>query len=204
MKQGIAPVNPISGMERPSAEAREAYLTPENWAQFIGLVKEGDPFADLLWFMRETGCRPHEARIVETQHWDRENRRVVLERRNSKGRKMRRVIRLNDRAPEIVTRLALKHPEGRLFLNSKERPWTAFAVNNRFTKVKKNLEFEVFPYILRHSFCTDALLRGVDPLTVAILLGHKDASMVMKVYSHLTQNDEFLQKSLARRPAKAS
>lgn len=194
-KQGIISANPVSGMERPAAEPREAYLSPENWAKLIALVPDG-PFADLLWFMRETGCRPHEARIVEAKHWDRDNRRFVLERKSSKGKKVRRVIRLNDKATEIATRSALKNPDGPLFRNQNGRAWTPDAVNCRFANLKPKVDFEIFPYILRHSFCTDALLRGVDPLTVAILLGHKDASMVMKVYNHLIQNDEFLQKKL--------
>jgi hypothetical protein len=33
---------------------------------------------------------------------------------------------------------------------------------------------------------------------LGILMGHADATMVMRVYSHLTQNDEFLQQKLAQ------
>ena len=43
-------------------------------------------------------------------------------------------------------------------------------------------------YTLRHSWATHALERGVDPLTVAILMGHKDPSMLAKVYQHLSLN----------------
>lgn len=50
-------------------------------------------------------------------------------------------------------------------------------------------------YHLRHSFATRAIKRGVDPLTVAILMGHQDPSMLAKVYSHLAQDPEFLQRS---------
>jgi integrase len=195
-KQGLIQSNPIAGMERPAAEPREAYLKPEEWEKLIRSIRPDDPFADLLWFLRETGCRPHEARIVEARHWDKANRRLVLERKNSKGKKRRRVIRLNERATEIVTRLALKRPEGELFRNKIGKPWAKGTVICRFSKLRKKLGFALFPYILRHTWCTDALLRGVDPLTVAIFLGHTDASMVMKVYSHLVQQDEFLSQKL--------
>ena len=47
-------------------------------------------------------------------------------------------------------------------------------------------------YVLRHSFATRALLRGVDSLTVAQLLGHEDCSTLSKVYQHLSSNPEFL------------
>jgi integrase len=53
-------------------------------------------------------------------------------------------------------------------------------------------------YHLRHSFCTRALKRGVDPLTVANLLGHADPSMLAKVYSHLTQDPEYMRRSINR------
>lgn len=195
-KQGLIPANPVSGMERPAYEPRECYLTPEQWTAAIALVAETDPFHDLLTFMRETGCRPAEARLVSAKHWDRANARLVLERKNTKGKKSRRVIRLNDKAQAVVTRLALKNPEGALFLNRRKRAWTAYSVNCRYSKMKKKLNFEWFPYILRHTWITDALLRGVDPLTVAIFVGHKDASMVMKVYNHLVQNDDFLRQKL--------
>lgn len=43
-------------------------------------------------------------------------------------------------------------------------------------------------YALRHCWATSALQRGVDPLTVAILMGHSDPSMLSKVYQHLSLN----------------
>ena len=47
-------------------------------------------------------------------------------------------------------------------------------------------------YALRHSWATNALQRGVDALTVAILMGHEDPSMLAKVYQHLSLNPEHL------------
>ncbi len=56
----------------------------------------------------------------------------------------------------------------------------------------KKVGFRVIAYGARHSFATNALIKGVDSVTVAHLMGHKDASMVSKVYSHLATNVEFL------------
>ncbi len=47
-------------------------------------------------------------------------------------------------------------------------------------------------YALRHSWATRALQRGVDPLTVAILMGHKDPSTLSKVYQHLSLSPEHM------------
>lgn len=47
-------------------------------------------------------------------------------------------------------------------------------------------------YVLRHSWATHALERGVDALTVAVLMGHRDPSTLAKVYQHLAHNPEYL------------
>ncbi len=43
-------------------------------------------------------------------------------------------------------------------------------------------------YALRHTWATNALQKGVDPLTTAILMGHSDPSMLSKVYQHVALN----------------
>lgn len=47
-------------------------------------------------------------------------------------------------------------------------------------------------YALRHSWATNALQRGVDALTVAILMGHKDPSTLARTYQHLSHNPQHL------------
>lgn len=47
-------------------------------------------------------------------------------------------------------------------------------------------------YVLRHSWATNALMRGIDPLTVALLMGHKDPSMLARVYQHLSHSPDHM------------
>lgn len=47
-------------------------------------------------------------------------------------------------------------------------------------------------YHWRHSYCQQALLRGVDPITLAELMGHKDGTMVLRIYQHIHQDDQHL------------
>src|SRR5262249_13618282 len=47
-------------------------------------------------------------------------------------------------------------------------------------------------YHLRHSWLDRALRSGVDALTCAILMGHRDASTVTRVYQHLSQSPDYL------------
>lgn len=197
-RQGLIDFNPLATMEKPTPETREGYLTADQWEAIKAHIGEG-PLLDLLQFMRETGCRPWEARHVEARHWERTNHRLVLElalTKGKKGKKLPRIIRLNERAEEIMQRLALKHPEGPIFRNNRGKPWGAVRLANRCVDLTNELGFHVFAYIFRHTFCTDALLRGVDPVTVALLMGHKDGTMVMQVYNHLILHNDFLQEKL--------
>jgi integrase/recombinase XerD len=47
-------------------------------------------------------------------------------------------------------------------------------------------------YAIRHSWATNALERGVDALTVAVLMGHSDPSTLARVYQHLSHNPKHL------------
>jgi len=47
-------------------------------------------------------------------------------------------------------------------------------------------------YHLRHSWLDRALKRGVDALTCAILMGHRDPSTIARVYQHLSQSPDYL------------
>jgi integrase/recombinase XerD len=44
----------------------------------------------------------------------------------------------------------------------------------------------VYPHLLRHSYATWALTRGMNPIMLAHILGHTSLAMIQNVYSHLT------------------
>ena len=122
-------------------------------------------------------------RIVEAKHY--KDGRLTLERQNSKGKKYRRVIRLNDRAKEIVERRIAEQGDGAIFRTRYGRCWAARSIQCRFVKLSQKSGYRIIAYTIRHSWITHALLRGVDPLTVGILAGHRDATMVMRVYAQM-------------------
>jgi integrase len=43
---------------------------------------------------------------------------------------------------------------------------------------------------LRHSFTSQHLIAGISPLQISHLMGHKDPSVILKVYSQWTDREE--------------
>lgn len=56
-------------------------------------------------------------------------------------------------------------------------------------------------YAFRHSYCTNGLKNGTDPVTMGKLMGHADLTMIYKIYNHITQDPAFML-SAARKVAK--
>jgi integrase len=201
LDQELISTNPIARFKAPSRSGRELWLDDKQFKQL--LTYTDDAFADYLTFAFETGARPQEIRILSAQHFDGE--KFTLDRKDSKGKKYARVIYLNDRMQKLVKKLCRLNPQGPIFTNRDCKPWTPNAVRCRFLRrIKKNgkkyhcgLSVKMkmpglCAYTMRHSFCTNALIRGLDVATVAKLMGHRDATMVLRVYQHLAQNHAYL------------
>ena len=56
-----------------------------------------------------------------------------------------------------------------------------------------------YPHLLRHSYATWALNRGMNPIMLAQVLGHSSLAMIQRTYAHSTPADayELLAKLLA-------
>lgn len=194
---GYLDTNPIKKIKKPPCGRREQVITPEQWVIIRDRYPDGDPFRDLLEFSWETGCRPFEARTIERRHVILERQCVLFPPKEAKGKKRWRVIRMTPRAMEVLLRQIGDRTTGMVFLNADGRPWTAYAMNCRFCRLKKHTGIKHFAYAFRHGFANRKLVEGHDFLTVAELMGHSNGSTLAKVYAHLDQNDEHLRKALS-------
>lgn len=61
----------------------------------------------------------------------------------------------------------------------------------RALAITADIKKRVHPHLLRHSFATWALTRGMNPLTLAQILGHSSLVMIQNVYAHLTPADSY-------------
>jgi integrase len=192
--EGLA-INPVASIERPAVTPREIDISDADWQRVLDAAQTD--FVDVLKFLDATGCRPAEVRCVSAAH--REGEDLILERENSKGRKVRRVIRLNAAVAEVINRLSGKHPTGPLFRGRKGQEYTAGAIAQRFSKLAKKLEIDgLCAYAVRHRFAQRALRRGLSCDTTGVLMGHVDGTMVRRVYGHLEKQHGFLRDELNR------
>jgi integrase len=53
-------------------------------------------------------------------------------------------------------------------------------------------------YALRHAFCTEALENGIDAVTVSVLMGHRDTTMIARHYAHVGQRTEHMRQAANR------
>jgi integrase len=175
----------------PAATPRDdtAYLTPAQYERLIAATKNPD-LLDAITVLRETGCRPKELRTVEARHLT--ERCWVFPADEAKGKREPRVVHLSDTVYGICRRATLKRPSGPLF------PWSAQRLDKAFQRLSKRVGFKVTPYSLRHSFATEAIIRGVDLQTIATLMGHTSLTMLSRVYQHVRRRADHLQESLRR------
>jgi integrase len=202
VKEERLEVSPLRNYKNPyRTRPRDVYLMPEQWDKLVAAVAgchDRGCLLDIITVMKETGCRPLEARSVEKHHFDQGGKCWVFPADESKGEREPRVVLLNDKALALCQRLALKHPEGPLFRNSDGKPWSRQTLDYRLYRLSKKLGFRCCPYAVRHTFCTEAIIRGVDIQTVATLMGHVDLKMVSRIYQHIRKRSDHLRAGLRK------
>jgi integrase len=192
---GIIDRNPMEFIDKPAARRREQIVTVNDYPTVLAEIKS-PCFKNLVKAAWETGARPQELTRVEVRHVDLANSRWVFPPTEAKGKKRHRIIYLNPEALSLTCDALANVKSGALFRNRRGNPWHPYAVNCQFTRLKERIGRRLCLYVFRHSFATRMLTAGVDPMTVATLLGHADTSMLGKIYQHLTQCPNHLLASL--------
>ena len=89
---------------------------------------------------------------------------------------------------------------GRIFLTTRRsartgdyEPVQPRSIQNAlaFTAEMAGIQKKVHPHLLRHSYATWALRRGMNPLQLQRILGHSDLTMISSTYAHLTASDSY-------------
>lgn len=202
-RKGYVPELDVIHQEKPRGGKREVVITPDQYAGLLAFVRNAG-FRALVTVAWETGARPQELMAARVRHLDAANARLVFPPQESKDQDRPRVVYLTEAALALLTPRAGADPEDHLLKNSEGRPWTpdaslcAFAaLHKRMTKAKVAAR-KYCLYHFRHSWLDRMLKSGVDALTCAILMGHRDTSMIARTYQHLTQSPDYLRAALRK------
>jgi integrase len=196
--EGVLQPNPIKAVKKPPQRRRDRVLSEEERKEILDAIKD-EQFREFVYAMMETGARPGEVRKVTAAHvnldlgvW------VFKEHKTAKRTGKPRVIYLTPVMVELTRKLVAKYPEGPLFRGPRsKRGFTRNAVRCRFRNLREKLPHlaGVISYTARHSFATQALVRGVGIAQVAELLGHVDVTMVSEHYAHLAGNVQHMREA---------
>lgn len=161
---------------------RERYLDREQRRALLAAMDKD--LRDLAECVALTGCRPGDPAAMLRKDWDTRNGLATFTTKTGV-----RTIPVSPAARALFDRLAKsKLPGARMFTNAGEA-WTpqAWAPQVKAAAAKAELPTDVVLYTLRHSWITDAIVGGMDPVTVARLTG-TSLEMISKHYGHLAQD----------------
>jgi integrase len=156
-----------------------------------------DPaFKTFVRFLRLTGARVHDARILTADMIHPEAGVAIIPATLAKGGKRPCPIHLSPKALDLVRPLMEAHPAGPLFRDNQGNPWKVHTLCRKMKALAKKLGIKGTLRTLRAVFATDALIAEVNPIAVQNLLGHVNGTMVASVYQRLARRVDHLQKAL--------
>lgn len=196
--------NPVAKLNKPAKQHRTACPTQAQWDEVLSHYGPDDPFRDFWSAMIDTGCRPQEMRVIEARRINFQAGLIHFADGEIPGKRFGRDVIVQQRAAEVLRRLAITNPQGPVFRNEDGNPWTKDALNCRFRRLKTKVPFRVSCYAARHSKAADILENGGSAGAVATILGHRDPTVMLRFYGkHIAEGAEHL-RSLVEGPRKPS
>jgi integrase len=191
--------------ERPPPKRR--LLMPEEFEQLIAssrmaCAKNGQQLADYLQFLAFSGSREKEALRIRIEHADFEHNRVTIGADGLSKNSESRTVEFNPKLAALLSDMFSRRPPDSTWLfpspqrGDRDVHAKSFRESLKIARKEAGLEWVGF-HDLRHYFCSMCVMAGVDFMTIAAWLGHKDGGILVgKVYGHLL--DEHRQRAAKR------
>lgn len=200
---GLIPKNPFGKIHIPEGKNGRDWTKEE----FQAALRHSSPFfRRLLIFMRFSGARPGEARILEWEHIRDDIEVIILPHHKTFHLGHARRIFFNGVLVKLLAWISRNKTHDKFVLTNKLRqPWTMRALCNHMALVRERagLKREVKAHGVRHTFATNAIMAGVDVSTLAELLGHKSLHTTER-YVHLLNKrahlNRAMNKAVGRKP----
>ncbi|MBA2862055.1 tyrosine-type recombinase/integrase [Methanococcus maripaludis] len=175
------------------------YLTTSQANYLLSNIKRYDYYV-ITMFILKTGVRISELVNLKVQDVDLDSKIAFIG--SGKGKKDRYVFFDRDLAfhlREYIKERSYRDPKcDNLFLgvyrgHFSQRSLTLY--KEYINEVAPNIHIRITPHILRHTFATSMLERGIDLKSLSLILGHEDLSTT-SIYLH--KNKEALQREYQR------
>lgn len=190
-KRGVCKASVREAIPRlKTIEMRQARpLTEEDYQKLRAALRKHPKRQAYLDLGVYTGARRSELEGLEKADVDLKRGRIHIRGTKTKGSD--RYVPLRPELAELVR----KHPGGKLVGLWRNAPGD-LAEACEAAGIERRTVLD-----LRHTFASWLKQRGVDSLTVAKLMGHRDGKMVEQVYAHL--DDATLRRAMEQLPARA-
>lgn len=161
--------------------------------------KNGQQLADYLRFLAFSGAREKEALRVKWADADFERERVTIGADRLTKNWESRMVEFNPQLAALLSEMRQRRAPDSSWLfpsplrGPRDEHARSFRESLKIARKAAGLEWVGFDD-LRHYFCSMCVMAGIDFMTIAAWLGHKDGGILVgKVYGHLL--DEHRQKA---------
>ena len=201
VKEGLIPCNPTEATTIPKNIITEKTILLESQVEtFIKALEKDEIWHDFFYTTILTGLRRGEVCGLKWTDFDEEHGTLHVQRsvRYTKGfyvagetktSEGNRIIVLPASVVELLQERKKKEPSEWIFPKPfyPEHPMNP---SSAYTQLKRILKEAGLPdmrfHDLRHTFATHAASNGIDPKTLASILGHTKASFTLDRYTHVT------------------
>jgi len=161
---------------------------------------------NFIKLMAATGMRPGEIIALKWSDIDFEKRTIKVERTRLRAKKGEDIVdgltktmssnrfvdMLNATYDALMAQSELTNESEYIFLNQSNMPfYNHDIIGVNFRKILKQSGVKARPlYNLRHTFASQMISKGADITWVSKMLGHKDVSITLKIYTKFIKEDD--------------
>ena len=201
VKEGLIPFNPTEATTIPKSVKTEKTVLLESQIEiFIKAIEDDEIWRDFFYTAIMTGMRQGEICGLKWLDFDEENGTLHIQRsvRTEKKKLIIGETKTSEGNRKIVLPLSVfemlkerkKNAISEWIFPKSYYPEHPVTPKSAYLQLKKILKKAELPDIrfhdLRHTFATHAASNGIDPKTLAGILGHTKASFTLDRYTHVT------------------
>lgn len=201
--------NPLEKVTAPKVQLNRptTAINPFTETELAKIIENANGYMkNFIQFMVATGMRPGEIVALKWNDINFERKKIDVERTRIRSKQPKEIkdgstkTDSSDRGIDMLTLaeealLRQKELTGKyeyIFINQSKKPFYAHdIVGVNFDKILKKSGVEDRPlYNLRHTFASQLISKGADITWVSKMLGHKDVSITLKIYTKFIQEDD--------------